>query len=99
MILESAYGAHSGVGMFAFWMGIAAAFMTAFYSWRLIIMTFHGQPRMSPEVLHPVHESPPVLTIPLADLAPCALINGAVASEWAVGHALPEFWGAPSNFH
>src|SRR3546814_16544924 len=49
MILESAYGAHSGVGMFAFWMGIAAAFMTAFYSWRLIIMTFHGQPRMRSE--------------------------------------------------
>lgn len=44
IILEAAFGAHSGVGQFAFIMGIAAAIMTAFYSWRLIIMTFHGQP-------------------------------------------------------
>ncbi len=29
---------------FAFWMGIAAAVMTAFYSWRLLFMTFHGKP-------------------------------------------------------
>src|SRR5262249_24029639 len=44
MILEAAYAA-GGVGRFAFWLGIAAAFMTAFYSWRLIFMTFHGKPR------------------------------------------------------
>src|SRR5690606_24677036 len=43
MILESAFAAHSGVGEFAYWMGIAAAFMTAFYSWRLLFMTFHGK--------------------------------------------------------
>ncbi len=93
MILEAAYGAHSGVGLFAFWMGIAAAFMTAFYSWRLIIMTFHGKPRMSDEVLHHVHESPLVMTIPLGVLALGALIAGAVAYETFVGHGMTEFWG------
>jgi len=39
LILEAAFGAHTGLGLFAFWMGIAAAVMTAFYSWRLIIMS------------------------------------------------------------
>jgi hypothetical protein len=39
-ILEAAWGSHSGIGEFAFWLGIAAAFMTAFYSWRLLFMTF-----------------------------------------------------------
>ncbi|MEQ9332712.1 NADH-quinone oxidoreductase subunit L [Thalassobaculum sp.] len=94
MILEAAYGAHSGVGLFAFWMGIAAAFMTAFYSWRLIIMTFHGKPRMSDEVLHHVHESPLVMTIPLGVLALGAVIAGGVAYDLFVGDHMAEFWGA-----
>jgi len=94
MILEAAYGAHSGVGQFAFWMGIAAAFMTAFYSWRLIIMTFHGKPRMSDEVLHHVHESPLSMTIPLGLLALGAVIAGGVAYDLFVGHNMAEFWGA-----
>jgi len=94
MILEAAYGAHSGVGLFAFWMGIAAALMTAFYSWRLIIMTFHGTPRMSHEVLHHVHESPLSMTIPLAVLAVGAVISGAAGYHWFVGEGMAEFWGA-----
>jgi NADH-quinone oxidoreductase subunit L len=48
MILEAAYGAHTGVGMIAFWLGCAAALLTAFYSWRLLILAFHGQPRAQP---------------------------------------------------
>ncbi|MEQ8397188.1 NADH-quinone oxidoreductase subunit L [Thalassobaculum sp.] len=92
MILESAYGSHTGVGQFAFWMGIAAALMTAFYSWRLIIMTFHGTPRMSDEVLHHVHESPKVMLIPLAFLAAGAVFSGWAGYEWFVGEGMAEFW-------
>jgi NADH-quinone oxidoreductase subunit L len=47
LILESAIGSGTGVGKFAYVLGLIAAFMTAFYSWRLIIMTFHGKPRGS----------------------------------------------------
>ncbi|MBF0283108.1 MAG: NADH-quinone oxidoreductase subunit L [Magnetococcales bacterium] len=43
-ILESAYAAHTPTGMLAFTMGIMAAFMTTFYSFRLVFMTFHGTP-------------------------------------------------------
>jgi NADH-quinone oxidoreductase subunit L len=44
-ILESTFaGAAAGVsfGQLAFWFGLIAAFLTSFYSWRLIYMTFHG---------------------------------------------------------
>ena len=47
LIIEAAYARQTGVGDYAFWLGVAAAFMTAFYSWRLLIMTFHGAPRAS----------------------------------------------------
>src|SRR5690606_15454948 len=47
-ILESAYAAattgHSAAGMFAFFIGISAALLTAYYSWRLVFMTFHNKP-------------------------------------------------------
>jgi NADH-quinone oxidoreductase subunit L len=43
-ILEAAWAGHNTPqGMFAFWMGITAALLTSFYSWRLIFMTFHGK--------------------------------------------------------
>jgi len=45
MILEAAFAEGSAIGQFAFTLGIAAAVMTAFYSWRLLFMTFHGEPR------------------------------------------------------
>ncbi|WP_296576990.1 NADH-quinone oxidoreductase subunit L [Phreatobacter sp.] len=44
-IIEVAYAAHGAMGPFAFFMTVAAALMTSFYSWRLIFLTFHGQPR------------------------------------------------------
>ncbi len=78
LILESAWASHSPVAHFAYWMGIAAAIMTAFYSWRLLIMTFHGKPRADHHVMDHVHESPPVMTVPLAILAVGALFSGAL---------------------
>ncbi len=93
MILEAAYGAHTKAGLFAFWMGIAAAFMTAFYSWRLLFMTFHGKPRASHEVMHHVHESPPIMLRPLILLVLGSLFAGAIgyhALHLVDGHST--FW-------
>lgn len=78
IILEAAWMSGSWFGEFAFWMGIAAAFLTAFYSWRLIYMTFHGKPRASKEVMSHIHESPPVMLLPLFVLALGALLSGAM---------------------
>jgi NADH-quinone oxidoreductase subunit L len=77
LILESAWASHTSFGHFAYWMGIAAALMTAFYSWRLIIMTFHGKPRADQDTMDHVHESPAVMMVPLLVLAVGAIFAGA----------------------
>ncbi len=48
--------------------GFVVAFMTAFYMFRLVYMTFHGEPRDAHKYEH-AHESPKVMTIPLIVLA------------------------------
>ena len=56
--------------------GYATALMTAFYMFRLMFLTFHGQPRMSHEVEHHIHESPKSMTVPLIILAICSVSAG-----------------------
>ena len=93
VILESSWAAGAGVGHYAFYLGVAAAVMTAFYSWRLIIMTFHGEPRASPEIMAHAHEAPPVMLIPLIGLAIGAALSGALFAGPLVGEHWREFWG------
>jgi NADH-quinone oxidoreductase subunit L len=73
MILEAAYAAH-GIGLWAFWMGIAAAFMTAFYTMRQITLTFLGEARTE-EAEH-AHETPWTMTVPLIVLSVFAIGYG-----------------------
>ncbi len=94
LILEAAFARDTGVGGFAFWLGILAAGMTAFYSWRLIFMTFHGESRASQEVQEHVHESPWVMTIPLIVLAIGAVFAGWGFHDLFGGDARNAFWGA-----
>ena len=93
MILEAAYGAHTSAGLLAFWLGCAAALLTAFYSWRLLIMAFHGTPRASVEIMAHVHESPNVMTLPLIPLALGAIFAGWMGYDLFVGNHWQEFWG------
>jgi NADH-quinone oxidoreductase subunit L len=85
IVLEAAWADHTWFGTFAFWMGIAAAFMTAFYTWRLLLLTFHGAPRADKEVMDHVHESPPVMLVPLIVLAVGAVLAGFVFYKPFVG--------------
>ncbi|SDE09677.1 NADH-quinone oxidoreductase subunit L [Rhodospira trueperi] len=93
MILEAAFAAGTGLGTMAFVLGIAAAFMTAFYSWRLLFLTFHGKPRANETVMAHVHESPAVMMVPLLGLAVGAVFSGMVAYTHFVGDKHPQFWG------
>ena len=92
-ILESSWAANSGVGYYAFWLGIAAAFMTAFYSWRLLFMTFHGKTRADERVFAHIHESPKIMTVPLAVLAIGAIVAGFVGHDAFIGNGYGAFWG------
>ncbi|QEX17135.1 NADH:ubiquinone oxidoreductase subunit L [Hypericibacter terrae] len=93
IMVESAWAAHSGVGQYAFWLGIAAALMTAFYSWRLLLMTFHGKPHADHHTMEHVHESPWVMLVPLFVLAIGATFGGIVFYDYFVGHHMAAFWG------
>ena len=93
MILEASWAAGTGVGQYAYWLGTFAAFLTAFYSWRLLFLTFHGKPRASREVMAHVHESPPVMILPLVVLAAGALFAGMIGYHWMVGEGREAFWG------
>src|SRR5262252_1499746 len=57
-IIAAAYAAGTGIGMYGYVLTTLAAFLTAFYSWRLLFLTFHGRSRAEPHVLEHVHESP-----------------------------------------
>ena len=93
LILEAAWAASSNSGYFAFWLGCLAAFLTAFYSWRLLLLTFHGNFNSSKEVLDHVHESPIVMLIPLFVLALGAIFSGWYFYNDFVGYNWKEFWG------
>jgi NADH-quinone oxidoreductase subunit L len=94
IIVDAAYAAGTSVGSYAFVLGVAAAFLTSFYSWRLLFMTFHGKPRMDASTFAHVHESPPVMIVPLCVLALGASVAGYLGYDSFVGAGQAEFWGS-----
>jgi NADH-quinone oxidoreductase subunit L len=109
-IIEAAFASHRFGATYAFWCVDIAAALTAFYSWRLIFMTFFGHRGDWAGSLpaeahddhahddhghhddHPVHESPPVMLIPLAGLALGATFAGIVFRHWFIGGGFEGFW-------
>ncbi len=85
IVLEAAWADQTGFGHYAYWIGIAAALMTAFYSFRLNFMTFHGKQRASEKVMSHVHESPAVMLAPLVVLATGAILAGGIFYQSFVG--------------
>jgi NADH-quinone oxidoreductase subunit L len=57
-IIESAFASGTTLGGFAFTIGVIAALLTSFYSWRLVFLTFFGSPRWaaSGHIQHAVHD-------------------------------------------
>ena len=66
------------LGRFLWFLGTLAALLTAFYSWRLIYLTFHGEYRGGEGQEDHIHESPKVITVPLMFLAFGAIFAGYV---------------------
>ncbi|AIJ73454.1 MULTISPECIES: NADH-quinone oxidoreductase subunit L [Brucella] len=91
-IIEAVFASHNLASGYASTLLIVAALFTSFYSWRLIFMTFFGKPRASAEVMHHVHESPPVMLVPLLILGIGAILAGVLFKELFFGHEYVEFW-------
>lgn len=83
-ILWLAYN-HGTVGKIVWLMGTAVAALTAFYSFRIIFLAFHGKFRGTHEQEHHLHESPKAMTIPLIILAIGAISAGWVGIPAALG--------------
>jgi NADH-quinone oxidoreductase subunit L len=92
-IIEAAYAAHTPSN-YAFWLLVIAAFMTAFYSWRLMFMTFHQPTRADHHTFEHAHESPWVMLVPLLALALGSVGAGFAFSQVFIGHDYGEFWRA-----
>jgi NADH-quinone oxidoreductase subunit L len=90
-ILEAAFTA-GGIGTYGFVCGSIAAFLTAFYSWRLLFMTFHGKSRADQHVQEHVHESPFVMLAPLLLLASGAVLTGMVFHGKFIGAGRDAYW-------
>ena len=91
-IIEASFAAHTP-NNYAFWLLVIAAFMTAFYSWRLIFMTFHGHTRADHHTYDHAHESPLVMLVVLAALALGSVAAGFAFQHFFIGEGYKEFWG------
>jgi NADH-quinone oxidoreductase subunit L len=69
MIIEAVHHSNLPGSGIAYWAVLLGVFVTSFYSFRLLFMTFYGKPRMDEHALHHVKESPWVVTVPLVLLA------------------------------
>src|SRR5271168_663487 len=87
-ILLSAFQSPYGSPVLWFF-AVVTALMTAFYMFRLIFLTFYGEPRYDPHHVH-VHESPKAMLIPLIVLAVLAIGGGWMAA--------PKLWGGTDHF-
>lgn len=93
-IIESAW---AGGPAFAFWALVVAAAFTAFYSWRLMFMTFWGKPRGDHHAHDHAHESPLSMLVPLGALAIGAVFSGMVwyGSFFGDHDKVARFFGMP----
>ncbi|MBY5989188.1 MULTISPECIES: NADH-quinone oxidoreductase subunit L [Roseovarius] len=94
-IIESAYAGTSGG--FAFWALVIAALFTSFYSWRLMFLTFWGEPRGDKHTHEHAHESPMVMVAPLGVLALGSIFAGMIWYNSFFGHTdtVAKFFGVP----
>lgn len=92
-ILHAAHGSHGQFAHYAFYVGELTSLLTAFYSWRLILLTFHGKPRCDKKTWEHVHESPWVMLTPLLLLSLGALFSGYLGEKvYGMVDGSLEFW-------
>ena len=104
-IIEAAFASDRYGAIYGFLCTDIAAALTAFYSWRLMFMTFfgargdwsaslptaHGHDDHG-HAAHAVHESPPVMLVPLAVLAVGAILAGTAFRHLFIGAGYQTFW-------
>jgi NADH-quinone oxidoreductase subunit L len=90
-IIESALVSNGPMASYGFIMTLGAAALTAFYSWRLIFKTFHGEPH-DREHYEAAHETAKTMLVPLGLLAFGSIAAGYPALAIFTGHGATEFF-------
>ncbi len=90
-ILNALWASGSSASMYAWSLGTITAFLTAFYSWRLIFLVFHGQ-AADAHARDAAHESPAVMSVPLVLLAFGAVVAGILLAPFYIGAHQISFW-------
>jgi NADH-quinone oxidoreductase subunit L len=98
-IIESAWAGSTAAAGLAFWLLVVAAAMTAFYSWRLIFLTFFGEARGDHHTHEHAHESPRSMLVPLAVLGVGAVFSGMIWYDDFFGDNYAAFFGPSVFFH
>jgi NADH-quinone oxidoreductase subunit L len=80
-IIEAVHHSPTPGATFGYLCVLLTVFITAAYTFRLVFMAFHGQPRF--DAAHPPHESPRVVTVPLVLLAVPSIFSG-----WFIGEVV-----------
>jgi len=80
-IIEAVHASQIAGSSYAYWAVLLGVFVTAFYSFRLIFMTFHGNNRADEHTRKGLRESPGVVVWPLILLAIPSIIAGAIFFE------------------
>jgi NADH-quinone oxidoreductase subunit L len=93
-ILDAAFSAGTPVAIYGWVCGVITACLTAFYIFRLFLLTFHGASRAPKHIQGHVHESPPVMLAPLVLLAAGALGSGLLLKHSFIGGGFAAFWGS-----
>jgi NADH-quinone oxidoreductase subunit L len=80
-IIEAVQASNTFGSSYALFAVMAGVFITAFYSFRMLFMTFHGEERMDHHTKEHLHESPWVITLPLIMLAIPSVFSGFMGIE------------------
>ena len=92
VILEVAFGKYTAEGLFAYFLGTAAAFLTAFYSTRLAYLTFLSEPNGYRVVISKAYDSSYNIIIPLFILSIPSIFIGFYTKDMIIGLGT-DFWG------
>ena len=91
-IIEAAFVSQTEGHFYAFYLLVFSAFLTSFYSWRLIFLTFNGKSNISTEIFSKIHESPRVMLFPLVILSILTIFSGIYFADYFMSHDYQFLW-------
>ena len=85
VILETAFAHYTISGFFAYWLGTLSAFFTAFYSFRLIYLTFLSSTNAPKVLVQYAHESSGLVIFSLTVLSLGSIFSGFLLKDFFIG--------------